>query len=119
MRPLPIEYKSGVLVVRPSGAALNEYQEIGLRQSLYETLANMPNPRVALDLSTIDFISSTGIAFLIGTKRRVESDQGQVVLFGVHPDVQKILDSMKLTTLLDIAASETEALGQLALPPAS
>ncbi len=78
MRPLPIDEKGGVLVVKVGdNAAFNEIQAAGLRQALYAALASRPSPRVAIDLSGVDYVSSTGIALLIGTKRRVDAAEGQ------------------------------------------
>jgi anti-sigma B factor antagonist len=119
MRPLAIDDKGGVLVVNVAGAALNDFQGAGLRQGLYETLAKTPAPRVAMNLSDVDFVSSTGIALLIGTKRRVDAAEGQFVLFGLHPEILDLFNSMKLTALFDIAADEPEALSRFPSPPAS
>ena len=111
MRPLPIVEKGGVLVIRlDDTAALNEGQAASLRQSLYSTLAAQTMPRVALDLSSVDYISSTGIALLIGTKRRVEAVDGHLVLFGLRPEVLDLFGVMKLVNLFEIAPDETQAL---------
>ena len=120
MRPLPMIEKGGVLVITlDDNAALNEGQAAGIRQVLYGLLAAKPKARVAIDLSAIDYISSTGIALLIGTKRRVESVEGQLVLFGLRPEVLDLFGTMKLTSLFEIAAGEPEALALFPqLPPA-
>jgi anti-sigma B factor antagonist len=119
MPPLPIEEKGGVLVVKVGEAALNEYQGAGLRQALYAAVAARTAPRVAVDLSGIDYVSSTGIALLIGTKRRVDAAEGQLVLFGLHHEILDLFSSMKLTALFEIASNEEEALKQFPALPAS
>jgi anti-sigma B factor antagonist len=119
MRPLPIEEKDGVLVVTVGDAALNESQGASLRQALYSAIATKTMPRVALDLSGIDYISSTGIALLIGTKRRVDAAQGHLVLFGLHPEIFDLFSSMKLTVLFEITTDEEEALKHFPALPAS
>jgi anti-sigma B factor antagonist len=120
MRPLPIDEKGGVLLVKVGeGAVLNENQAAGLRQGLYEAIASRPTPRVAVDLSNVDYLSSTGIALLIGTKRRVDAAQGQLVLFGLHPEIVDLFDSMRLTTLFDITPDEVTALALFPPPVAS
>ena len=111
MRPLPIVEKGGVLVINIGGtSAFDEGEASGIRHSLYAALAARPFPRVALDLSGIDFISSTGIALLIGTKRRVDAAQGQLVLFKLHPDIYDLFATMRLTALFEVAADEASAL---------
>jgi anti-sigma B factor antagonist len=119
MPPLPIEDKGGVLVVRVSDSALNEFNGAGLRQGLYAAMATRTSPRVAIDLSGIDYVSSTGIALLIGTKRRVDAAQGQLVLFSLHPEIFDLFNSMKLTVLFEIATDESEALKHFPALPAS
>jgi anti-sigma B factor antagonist len=119
MRPLPVREIDGVLlIVLDDSTSLNEGQAVGLRQSLYSSLSSRTEPRVALDLSAIDYISSTGIALLIGTKRRVEAAKGKLVLFGLHPDVLELFVVMKLVNLFEIAADEVQAI-ELLPPPTS
>ena len=120
MRPLSIEEKGGVLVVKVGdGAALNENQAAGLRQGLYSALGARPSPRLAIDLAGVDYVSSTGIALLIGTKRRVDAAQGQLVLFGLERDILDLFGSMRLTALFEIASDETEALALFPSLPTS
>jgi len=119
MRPLPIVEKDGVLVIAlEDGASLNEGQAIGLRQVLYTALDVKKEAKVAIDMSAIDYISSTGIALLIGTKRRVEAGQGHLVLFGLQPDVHELFQVMKLVNLFEIASDEAKAM-ELLTPPLS
>jgi anti-anti-sigma factor len=119
MRGLAILENDGIIiVVLNDSSSLNEGQAIGLRQSLYNSLASTENPRVAINLSAIDYISSTGIALLIGTKRRVEAAHGKLVLFGLHPDVHDLFVVMKLVNLFDLVDDEAQAL-ELLSPPRS
>jgi anti-anti-sigma factor len=118
MRPLAIIDKGGVLVFKiDDNAALNEGQAADLRQGIYTALASSEAPRVAIDLSAIDYVSSTGIALLIGTKRRVSAAQGRLVLFGLQPDVLELFGIMKLTNLFEIASDEGQALQLFSSPP--
>lgn len=120
MRPLPIREKGGVLVVEiGDGPALNEGHPTGVRQALYAEVESRKAPLVAIDLTGVTYISSTGITLLIGTKRRVDTAEGRLVLFGLHPDIIDLFTSMKLTSLFEIAIDEADALAQLSPPPAS
>jgi anti-sigma B factor antagonist len=117
MRPLPITEKDGVLVIAlEDGESLNEGQAVALRQSLYTSLETKKEPRVAIDLSAVDYITSSGIALLIGTKRRVEAKQGRLVLCGLRPDIRDLFAVMKLVDLFDIADDEAGAIGLLSSP---
>ena len=118
MRSLPYVEKNGVLLITlDDSAALNEGQAAGLRQLLYARLEATEAPKVAVDLSAIDYISSTGIALLIGTKRRVEARNGQLVLFGLRPDVFELFATMKLVNLFEIVDTEAQALELFSPPP--
>ncbi len=119
MRPLPFSEKGGVLLVKIDDEALNEGQAAGVRQCLYEALAARPTPRVAIDLTSVDHLTSTGIALLIGTKRRVDAAHGQLVIFGLIPEIFDLFSSMKLTTLFEISTDETQALTLFPSLPAS
>jgi anti-anti-sigma factor len=99
-----------MLIVLDDSAALNEGQAAGIRQTLYPLLATTSDLRVAIDLSAIDYISSTGIALLIGTKRRVEAAQGKLALFGFQPEVLDLFVSMKLVNLFEIVDDEAQAM---------
>jgi anti-sigma B factor antagonist len=119
MRPITMMEKGGVLIIALDDiAALNEVQAASVRQQLYTKLASLEMPRVALDLSAIDYISSTGIALLIGSKRRIEAANGQLVLFGLRSEVLDLFGIMKLAELFEIASDEEHAL-QLFPPPPS
>ncbi len=111
MRPLQIREVGGVLVLKiEDAAALNEGQAVGLRQAFNVVQDSKEVLQVAIDLSAIDYISSTGIAFLIGSKRRVEARQGHLVLFQLQPDVAELFHLMKLANLFEIADDEDQAL---------
>jgi anti-sigma B factor antagonist len=120
MQPLSIEETGGVVVARVGdGAAFNESQAGGLRQALYDAFGSRPAPLVALDLARVDYLSSSGIAMLIGAKRRVDAAEGRLVLFNLDPDVLDLFHSMKLTALFEISPTEAEALSLLATPATS
>lgn len=73
-------------------------------------LAGGPCPAlVLLDLSTVGYINSTGISWLVLTHRRVEQDGGRLVLHSAQPFVRGVLDLMHLSSVLNLAADEPAA----------
>jgi anti-sigma B factor antagonist len=119
MRPPTISEEAGVLVITfDDQASMNDGRSDAYRQSLYDLLQSVPEPRVAADLAPIDYLSSSGVALLVGLKRRLDARQGKLVLFHLHPYVLDVLRVMKLDRLLAIAESREAALAQLAPPPA-
>ncbi len=106
--------QSDALVISfDSAAGLNDFRNNALRDSLYDLVQSRPEPRVALDLGRIDYLSSSGVAILVGLKRRIETRQGKIVLFQVHPVVADLLKVMKLDRYFTLADDEDAAMATL------
>ena len=106
--------ESDVLIITfESAAGLNEFRNHALRDALYDLVQSRQEPRVALNLLKIDYLSSSGVAILIGLKRRVETRQGKIVLFHVHPIVSDLLKIMNLNRYFSCAVDEHAALASL------
>ncbi len=65
----------------------------------------------------VDYLSSSGVALLVGLKRRVETRGGKIVLYRVQPIVRDLLAVMKLDKFFIIVDNEQQALASL--PPVS
>jgi anti-sigma B factor antagonist len=106
--------KSDALVIGFDDAeGLNDSRNRGLRDSLYELVHTRSQPFFASDLLQVDYHSRSGLAILVGLKRRVEARQGQIVLFNVQPTVLEILKVTKLDRYFQIAEDEHSALASL------
>lgn len=106
------EEPDGVVVRIDDGAALNDFRSNSFRESLYEAVRQPSGIRVALDLGQVDYLSSSGVAILVGLKRRIETNQGKLVLFRVQPIA---LDSLRITHLLQLFAIADDEPAALAL----
>lgn len=107
------EESDALIIVFESAAGLNDFRNNALRDSLYDLVQSRKEPLVALDLLKVDYLSSSGVAILIGLKRRVETRQGKIVLFHVHPVVLDLLKVMKLDRYFPFADDEHAALASL------
>jgi anti-sigma B factor antagonist len=96
-----------------SAAGLNDFRNNALRDALYELVQAREEPRVALDLLKVDYLSSSGVAILVGLKRRVETRSGKIVLFRVQSIVMDLLKVMKLDRYFPVAENEHAALASL------
>ena len=111
MRPVTTREERGVLILAlEEPAGVNDGQSDLYRQKIYEAVNGLERPLVAVDLRPIDFLSSSGVALLIGLRRRVDAAAGSLVLFGLHPYVQDLLRVMKIAPLFRIADDEAGAL---------
>ncbi len=107
------EESDALIITFESAAGLNDFRNNALRDSLYDLVQNRNEPRVALDLLKVDYLSSSGVAILIGVKRRVETRHGKIVLFHVHPVVDDLLKVMKLDRYFACADDEHNAVASL------
>jgi anti-sigma B factor antagonist len=90
-------------------AALNDFRPNTFRDELYETVAAADPARIAVDLGNVDFLSSSGVAILVGLKRRVDGHQGKLVLFGAQPVVQDLFRVIRLNQYFTFADDEQAA----------
>jgi anti-sigma B factor antagonist len=67
-------------------------------------------PSVVLNMSGVQFVSSSFIAGLVALHKRLRSANGKLVVCEMNPVVQETLHGAKLDKLLFIAATEQEAL---------
>jgi len=119
MSSFSVREEPDALVVRiDDPAALNDFRSNSFRDALYETVQNQEGGRVALDLGQVDFLSSSGVAILVGLKRRLDNKQGKLVLFRVQPVVQDLLRVTRLTQYFSFADEEPDALAMLRPMPA-
>jgi anti-sigma B factor antagonist len=112
------EEPDGLVVRIDDAAALNDFRPNALRDALYETVVNHEGVRVAFDLSLVESLSSSGIAILVGLKRRVDAQHGKLVLFQVQPNALDSLRITHLTKLFLFADDEPSALTLLRPLPA-
>jgi anti-sigma B factor antagonist len=114
MSPFPTHEDAGVLVINlDNPVALNDFRSTTFREGLYELVETRPDPRIAIDLAAIDYLSSSGVAILVGLKRRVDNRQGKLVLCSVQPLVCDLLRVMRLNQYFSFAKDEPEALAML------
>jgi len=110
--------ESDALVIEfETASGLNDFRNNPLRDSLYDLIPSSSEPRFAIDLLKVDYLSSSGVALLVGLKRRVENRGGKIVLYRVQPIVHDLLAVMKLDRYFTIADNEQQAL--ISLRPVS
>ncbi len=107
------EESDALVITFNSAAGLNDFRNNSLRDSLYDLVQSRQEPRVALDLAKVDYLSSSGVAILIGLKRRIETRQGKIVLFHIDPIVCDLLKVMKLDRYFPFADDEHAAIASL------
>jgi anti-sigma B factor antagonist len=80
-----------------------------LRKALFDALKE--TGKVALNLSAIRYIDSSGIAVLLETVRESQRLKKQFVLFGMSPAVRDVFKLTHVIRIFQVAETEEQALG--------
>jgi anti-sigma B factor antagonist len=79
-----------------------------LREVLDE-LVDLGIYHLVVDLEKVRFLDSSGIGLLMGVYRRIREHGGSLRLTGPSPQVRRVLELTRVTTLLPIFATVDEA----------
>lgn len=63
---------------------------------------------VNLNCGGVDYISSAGMGVLINVMKALKERQALFILFGLQPQVRKVLDVMRLTAIFEVLNSQLE-----------
>jgi anti-sigma B factor antagonist len=81
-----------------------------LRTALLSMLGKTLPKRLILNLSQVPYMDSSALAVLVEALQKLRPSGGKVVLVGLQPRVQGLLEIARLNTIFVIAASEQQAL---------
>ena len=97
----------GVWVVAPHGR-LDSSLCGGLNAVVHEQLG-LGRRRLVIDLSDVDYVSSTGLKTLVSLWQKVREAKGDMVLAAVHPRVNEVLAIIGLDLVFSIYTTAREA----------
>ena len=63
-----------------------------------------------LDLQQLEYLSSAGMRFLLSATKHLKAKNGNLILFGIRPDVMEIISMAGFEKILNICSSQEEAL---------
>lgn len=101
---LPVQ-KDNVIRVRAEGQVSHRETEDPLLALLGP---NCFTHQVLLSLDRASGIDTSGLCWLVGSQKRFTQAGGRLVLIAVPPVVLDVLDFLRLTPMLDMAADEQE-----------
>ena len=93
------------------------YQSPTLRVAL-QAHVKTRTPALALDLSGVPYIDSSGLATIVEYVRSAQEFRGRIALLGLSVRVKTIFDLVRLGEILPIVATRDDALAALLSPPA-
>ncbi|XAM01100.1 STAS domain-containing protein [Phycisphaeraceae bacterium D3-23] len=92
------------------GLAMTADGNAPLKQVLGETCYTK---RVALDLGETGYIDSAAIGWLLSSHKSFKDAGGRIVIHSLQPGVQRVIDMMRIGSVLEIAPNQEQALNQL------
>jgi anti-sigma B factor antagonist len=69
--------------------------------------------KLVINLANTDYVSSSGLRIFLITAKKMAAQSGKLKLCGPNDVVREILEISGFTTILDVCATEEEALSQL------
>ena len=83
--------------------------EIG--NTLNHMIDEVNNPKLLLDFSNVDHLSSAALGMLINANNRIKTRNGQLRLTNIRPQIYEVFVITKLNKLFRIYPDRAEALG--------
>jgi len=106
-----ISEENGIGTARLEGS-LDRKTAPEVREQLRPFLA--VNPKLILDLTKVDYLSSAGLRLLLLLYRELAGRKGKLVLVGVSEDIRTVMSHTGFLNLFTLANSETDAQHALA-----
>ena len=72
-------------------------------------IQSAPAAHIVLNMSNVEFVSSTFLGRLLAMQKRVDAAQGKLVLCGMNPVVREIFQVTKLETFFHFSDDEASA----------
>jgi len=109
--PLSVTQHKDIRVVEfTNNRILDEANIAEIGQSLGTLIDERSNPKLALDFSAVDHLSSAALSMLITVNNKVLSVNGQLRLSNIKPQIMEVFQITRLDRLFKISPTRTDAL---------
>jgi len=109
--PLSVSQLKDVRIVEfTSNKILDEANIHQIGQALTALIDERPNPRVLLDFSSVDHLSSAALGMLLNANKRVKERNGQLRLTNIKPQIYEVFVITKLNKLFRILNTRADGL---------
>ena len=105
------EQNNGIRLIKLSGRL--DIFGTGAIETKFAGYCAGESPRVAVDLTEVDFLASIGIRMLMLTAKSIASRAGKLALINPTPDVRGVLDITGITGIIPIYESLESAEAEL------
>ncbi len=109
--PLSVTQQKDVRVVEfTNNRILDEANIAEIGQTLGVLIDERSNPKLVLDFSAVDHLSSAALGMLINANNKVREANGQLRLANIKPQILEVFEITRLNKLFKILHSRAEAL---------
>ncbi len=90
-----------------------------IRKELFELVEKQNRSKLILDLSKVQYLSSSALGVLIPLHELTKKLKGRLVLCGVNADIMKVFKITRLDRLFIFRLTESDALAEFGITPAA
>jgi anti-sigma B factor antagonist len=109
--PVSVSEQKDIRVVEfTNNKILDEANIAEIGQTLNAMIDERENPKLLLDFSNVDHLSSAALGMLINVNNRIRQKNGQLRLAAIKPQIFEVFVITKLNKLFRILPARTEAL---------
>jgi anti-sigma B factor antagonist len=109
--PVSVQTHKDISVVQfTNNRILDEANIADIGNTLKALIEERDNPKLLLDFSTVDHLSSAALGMLINANNSIKQRNGQLRLTNIKPQIYEVFVITKLNKLFRILPSREEAL---------
>ena len=103
--------ETGTVVVQPGAERLTAANALQFKSEAVDVIDGGES-RMAIDLTDVAFIDSSGIGALVGVLKRL-GNRGDIVVFGLNKDVQRMFEITRMNRVFPAYRDKSAALDAL------
>ena len=112
--PVSVTQQKDIRIVEfTNNRILDEANISDIGNSLTALIDEKNNPKLLLDFSTVDHLSSAALGMLINANNRVKQKNGQLRLTNIKPQIFEVFVITKLNKLFKIHPTRADALASI------
>jgi anti-anti-sigma factor len=106
---LKIRQQDDIIVIYLAGR-LDVHLSSDIEKEINRIIKDNPNVHLLLDLTDVEYMSSSGLRIFVSTMRLLRDNKKQLKLCNINSAVRKIFEVVELMDMFDIYTTESEAL---------
>jgi anti-sigma B factor antagonist len=113
--PLSVVHQKDIRIVEfTNNKILDEANIADIGQTLTGLIDERPQPKLLLDFTNVDHLSSAALGMLINCNNKIKQKNGQLRLTNIKPQIFEVFVITKLNKLFRILPTRDEAIASFA-----